>query len=57
MRPTFLVNWLTFQLRNLDVAFFLESGAVSESDRGVSLFGKDTSRDSRKTDSPTNLSG
>jgi len=27
-----------FQLRYLVVAFFLESGAVSESDRGVSLF-------------------
>jgi len=37
-RPTFHVDWLTFQPRNLVVAFFLEGGAVSESGRGVSPF-------------------
>jgi len=33
-RPAFQVNRWTFQLRNLVVAFYLESGAVGETGRG-----------------------
>jgi len=37
-RPTSHVNGLTFQLRNLIVAFFLECGTVSKPVRSVVLF-------------------
>ena len=56
-RPTSYVTWLTFQLHNLVVAFFPERVTACERVGprcGNTLFAFDTSRDSRKSDCPTN---
>jgi len=55
-RPTFHVDWFTFQPRNFVVAFFSRVALWACRAEVCVFFAFDTSRDCRKSDCPTNLS-